>query len=318
MGLMLDIAVGMCAVFLLASLFVTVLQELIAQLLALRARYLAVGIINLFQAGQESIGPMAAIAKVAPKAGSAGPASTPPTASGFYAHRMIAALSSNRVWQTEKPSYISKETFATVALDLTNVIRSPIASAPALTPTDVLNAARAINPATPLEAAVRTFAEEVGGNIDKLKELLGEWFDDAMERVSGAYKRWTQIAALLLGLIVAVAVNIDTIAIVTFLANSPQQAKKFADGVENVIKQHPELKPEDRVAIQEGLRAAVTAASLPIGWNNSSKAAEQNVLLKIIGWLLTALAASLGAAFWFDTLKRFVSIRSSGKNPKET
>lgn len=32
-----------------------------------------------------------------------------------------------------------------------------------------------------------------------------------------------------------------------------------------------------------------------------------------LGWLLTAIAASLGSAFWFDTLKRIVSIHSSGR-----
>lgn len=314
MGLMLDIAIGMCAVFLLASLFVTVLQELVAQVLALRARYLAVGILNLLEASGKNIGPMAAIAQLAPAAKSSG---TAPTASNFYAHPMIAGLSSNRVMRTDKPSYISRETFAAVALDLTKVVRPSSPPAPT-TPADVLAVARALKGTTPLETAIRTFAEEVGGDIDKLKERLGNWFDDAMERVAGAYKRWTQVAALALGLIVAVATNIDAIAIMRFLANSPQQASQFADGVEKIIKQYPELKPESQSAIREGLGEAVKAASLPIGWSSSRQAAVPTFPLNILGWLLTALAASLGAAFWFDTLKRFVSIRSSGKNPKET
>jgi hypothetical protein len=38
---------------------------------------------------------------------------------------------------------------------------------------------------------------------------------------------------------------------------------------------------------------------------------------KILGILLTAIAASLGAPFWFDLLNRFVSIRSTGKAPEE-
>jgi hypothetical protein len=43
----------------------------------------------------------------------------------------------------------------------------------------------------------------------------------------------------------------------------------------------------------------------------------KNVLAMIIGWLITAAATSMGAPFWFDTLKRIVSIRSSGKAPEE-
>jgi hypothetical protein len=37
----------------------------------------------------------------------------------------------------------------------------------------------------------------------------------------------------------------------------------------------------------------------------------------VLGWLITAAAASLGAPFWFDSLKRVISVRSSGKAPEE-
>ena len=36
-----------------------------------------------------------------------------------------------------------------------------------------------------------------------------------------------------------------------------------------------------------------------------------------LGWLLTILALSMGAPFWFDTLNRMMSIRSAGKSPEE-
>ncbi len=31
-----------------------------------------------------------------------------------------------------------------------------------------------------------------------------------------------------------------------------------------------------------------------------------------MGWFVTALAISLGAPFWFDVLKKIITIRSSG------
>jgi hypothetical protein len=37
----------------------------------------------------------------------------------------------------------------------------------------------------------------------------------------------------------------------------------------------------------------------------------------LVGWILSAIAVSLGAPFWFDTLNRFMNIRSSGKSPAE-
>lgn len=54
MGLMLDVTIGMSAIYLFVSLFVTTIQELIAQLLALRAKYL--GLVNLIKVGRSIAG----------------------------------------------------------------------------------------------------------------------------------------------------------------------------------------------------------------------------------------------------------------------
>ena len=40
---------------------------------------------------------------------------------------------------------------------------------------------------------------------------------------------------------------------------------------------------------------------------------SKHVMLRIFGWLLTALAVSLGASFWFDKLGKLFSIRGSGQ-----
>lgn len=41
-------------------------------------------------------------------------------------------------------------------------------------------------------------------------------------------------------------------------------------------------------------------------------------LLKIVGLLISGIAAAQGAPFWFDILKRIINIRASGSNPSET
>jgi hypothetical protein len=35
----------------------------------------------------------------------------------------------------------------------------------------------------------------------------------------------------------------------------------------------------------------------------------------VVGWLLTAVAVSLGAPFWFDLINKFVNIRMVGQKP---
>ena len=60
---------------------------------------------------------------------------------------------------------------------------------------------------------------------------------------------------------------------------------------------------------------------LPIGWperctfNNfadDSCTGFNNFLIPIFGWLITAVALSLGATFWFDMLKSLVNLRGDG------
>ena len=40
-----------------------------------------------------------------------------------------------------------------------------------------------------------------------------------------------------------------------------------------------------------------------------------SLFIKLIGWIITILAISLGAPFWFDILNKVASIRSSGTKP---
>ena len=63
------------------------------------------------------------------------------------------------------------------------------------------------------------------------------------------------------------------------------------------------------------------AIGLPIGWDdrNWPKKDSSNGTLagywisKLIGFLLTAAATTLGAGFWFDMLKKLINVRASIK-----
>ena len=44
---------------------------------------------------------------------------------------------------------------------------------------------------------------------------------------------------------------------------------------------------------------------------------SKNNCYSLFGWLLTALAISLGASFWFDLLSKLVKIRTAGPKPDQ-
>lgn len=58
---------------------------------------------------------------------------------------------------------------------------------------------------------------------------------------------------------------------------------------------------------------------LGLGWDGVKirNLTTYEVITKILGFILTALAISMGAPFWFDLLKKLVNIRSSGARPYE-
>ena len=55
---------------------------------------------------------------------------------------------------------------------------------------------------------------------------------------------------------------------------------------------------------------------LPIGWSAKAWVPDPVTWIeRIIGWLITGLAVSLGAPFWFDLLNKFMNIRGTGEKP---
>lgn len=68
---------------------------------------------------------------------------------------------------------------------------------------------------------------------------------------------------------------------------------------------------------------ALDNLALPLGWSEANKLAKysnsnvwwQAFLLKILGWIISGVAISMGAVFWFDVLSKVINIRNSGKKP---
>jgi hypothetical protein len=112
----------------------------------------------------------------------------------------------------------------------------------------------------------------------------------------------------------------------------------MVDAAGNYAKDHPALPDQattrDAGKLKEQLQSDVnvfsdvtTSSLLPLGWKHSwhsyenyfyatPKDATFSALTLLAGWIVTALAISFGAPFWFDTLNRFMVVRSTVK-PQE-
>ena len=206
-----------------------------------------------------------------------------------------------------------------------------------------------------LNALLLNVEEYVTGSETKLakaRKNVEKWFDDSMDRVSGVFKRYSQTMALAIGFIVALLLNVDSINLTLYLWREPAVREALAQSAVNFEIPQQQLESNPAQALQD-FTDQFSGLSLPVGWviNESTGTAisdincklfpgdkqafgipvpwtnkcvappksnnQNNILLKLIGIFITAMAARQGAPFWFDFLKRFVNLRGTGANPAE-
>ncbi len=344
-----EIAIGLIVLYSLLSLMCSKTNELLANVLSLRAR-------NLRRAIHHLVGDVYVI-KV-------------------YEHPMIMSLYRSgarpekgikRLFQSPGPSYLPAQKFVIALLDST--CPTAVTADPPLPPDpgDRLQynlaaeaqdgdptrggvATRTGSPSLASGQAERDITAELGTITDaRLKSSLEtlwraashnvatfragveQWFDHTMDRASGWYKRLAQTMALVLGLAIAVGLNIDTVHVSERLwADAPlrsavlEQIKKLPPppATTTTVAGAPgtEAPPPTEAAlgaqvegIQDGLRR-VNALQLPMGWARAQR--PDSYWVALLGWVLTAIALSLGAPFWFDLLNKVTALRGGGT--KET
>jgi hypothetical protein len=394
-----DIAIGLIFVYLLLSLICSAANEVLEHFSKKRAKDLEKGMGEMLR--------------------------DPALVESLYKHPLIYSLFPKpyKTGATNLPSYIPKRNFALALMDIAcpadeqdrsgaaGSTGAGLAGSVGTGFQDIANklprlreTLKANDKLPPeLKKALVTFVDAASEDPKKVRENIEDWFDSCMDRVSGQYKRRSQLIVLIIGLVLTILLNVDTLAIVRTLstdkamrdslvaaaqeyaknnpaptpsavpsssstASSPSKpasvpAPSASAGQSPKSKPSPTTKPLATAASNPGGSAAPTgspvtappsgpasAAStkvdpcatdknspecrvqqnlaaiqklgLPIGWTRaegdprSLNISWQGWLLRIIGWLVTALALSLGAPFWFDMLNKFIVVRSTVK-PKE-
>jgi hypothetical protein len=307
----LDVAIGMTFVYFLLSLLSVTIAELIARIFALRSGTLVDAIRNLL--ADDGLN------------------------KDFWDHPVIKKLAQGKgggIGQgNHKPSYIPANQFALVLLDIirakVNSDRDQFRSSD-----EVRDAVKAPEINEDLRKLLLTLLG-VNVNIESVHLDLARWFDDYMDRVSGWYKRKSQTINLVLGLALALMLNVDSLAIFNSLSTDPAlRAAAVEVATKYVNDQSPPIQTTQPVTVTQTvpdlnepigkileLERTLAQLNLPLSWAPADEKIPVDLtgwFYKIAGLLITALLVSLGAPFWFDLLTRFVSLRSSGKAPPKT
>ena len=333
----LEVAIGIIFVFLLVSMICSAIREGIESWVKARAAFLEQGIRELLH-DRHAVGIARSVY-------------THPLIYGLYLDEYRPRVSSRPLSALSRggnlPSYIPSRNFALALLDIAarGTGQRGAASNPA-TPELSLALARA-NVLNIENGAVQRVLlgaiDTAHGDMERAIDNISAWYDSAMDRVSGAYKRATQKLLLGIGLTVAVVLNVNTIAIAHHLFRDDVERATLVARAEAVSRDSSFISGSGEAQYARA-RAALDSLRLPIGWDdvrlvlpwrtNAVRDASgsvrtvrefrlwEHVFEPPVGWLLTALAAMLGAPFWFDLLNRMMVVRSTvkphEKSPEES
>lgn len=120
------------------------------------------------------------------------------------------------------------------------------------------------------------------GRLAKARTEVELWFNDAMDRLSGAYKRKAQAMAFLIGLVLAIILNIDSIELAKHLWREPAVRQVLAANAEKFVDENPTLpKPGEKNPpdVVRDLQVQFASLNLPVGWNLSAYTGDKTVKL---------------------------------------
>jgi hypothetical protein len=306
----LDVAIGLIFIFILMSVIGAAIREVIEAKVKSRAAYLEHGIRELLH----------------DKSGSG-------LASDFYKHPLIHSLFSNAYTPPAKPaqrpgllarggewpSYIPAKNFARALMDMAahGTVTDDVSSDPAMPPitieslrTNILNLHNHA-----VQRVLLLAIDSARGDLDVAQKNIEEWYESAMDRVSGWYKRSTQWILFFIGLVLAVGLNVNTLAIGDYLY--------WNEGARAALVARAEGAAANPATVSnyDAAKKELDELRLPIGWTDGGAPRRTHErfswwgdrVAPVLGWLLTALAVTLGAPFWFDTLNKVMVIRSTVK-----
>ncbi len=151
-------------------------------------------------------------------------------------------------------------------------------------------------------------ADDTTHAITEARTRVEGWFNNSMDRLGGAYRRRMQIVAIVVGIIVAAALNVDTGAIMTTLWKDPVVRQAVAAQASQLEQSNTQSGQAPNAEDITKNVDKLSALSLPIGWTtNNIPTTANGWVAKIIGILLSGMAAAQGAPYWFDLMRKLVT-----------
>ena len=333
----LEVAIGLVMMWLILSVGTMEIQNWIGQKMNVRAKFLEQSLLEMFKGEQGLV-------------------------KQFYNHPAIKELcKKDKNGNLQKPAYIPNDVFVKVAMEILMKAGKQGPSAPpdAVSFGAMASGAQEVKSMNPelnelmdhlfpgldQPQAVSFGIEDIQAKLKQYQENVEKWFDHTMENASGWYKENAMTLAFVIGLVLALVFNVDTINITEKLWREPTIRQAL-------VAQADTYQLQEGTANISEVPGYFDSLAMPVGWT-SIPAADQSVcqglvmitpdkqlayhagnecrllvnvpalndwmgwVSKLVGIIISAFAARQGAPFWFDLLRKLVNLRNATQPSKE-
>ena len=121
---------------------------------------------------------------------------------------------------------------------------------------------------------VEEYTQKGESQLAKARQNVEKWFDDSMDRVSGVFKRYSQKMAFLIGLSVALLLNVDSINLTLYLWRDAATRQLLVAQAMSAAQQ-PDATPGNTdsggnpIEIGKSAQEQLEQLNLPVGWGIS-------------------------------------------------
>ncbi len=238
----LDVVIGLVFIYSIYSLLASIVQEMIANFLGLRARNLRHGISRMLKdepkkKSSNIVTRAVWDTKERLKRNLIPEKETHNLVKAFYEQPVIKYLASGRFFS--KPSYINPSDFSKALMEILKAKGDPNSSAIDRVREGLSNADQDMGEET--RTYLLSLLEDAQNDLVRFKFNLEEWFDHTMNRASGWYKRTIQAILVLIGFGVAVCFNVNTVEIVSILAKDEAARDGMVQLASNYMNENEEI-----------------------------------------------------------------------------
>jgi hypothetical protein len=312
---LLDVVIGLTLIYTFLSLLASELTEFLTTLWRWRAKHLQQGIMTL-------LGEPLALRR--------NPELFKNTITGKLYHSSLIASMTHRLRRGKTligPAYIPPEAFADALLEvLQNLpdfedktqlkqkvdepidaftqLMSKVENSPEVPPRLKDNLRR-------LTQRAKTKTADTEQQLQQFRYEIALWFEQSNARVTTLYRRHVKAFTVLLSTILAVLINADSLYMLRRISENTATRTVIIQNAGQIEGCQSDLSSPN---CMNRMAFLLDSTTIPIGWHPVNRRIQFPqlsgfyVLRAVIGWLLTGIAISMGARFWFQLLSKFIDI----------